>query len=157
MAKCNTEHFGSFSLRGKDAKKIIELIDYAIKLYPQTGIIFIDQTADLVLSLNDEIGVIEVVRFLEKISANNNLHICNVIHINKHDGFAQGWLGTQLMKKSEIILNVKKHDTADSISTVSVDAGRGVPFDDFSFQINGYGYPEMIDKLTHIELTDEDI
>jgi len=146
MAYSDTSHFGSFSFRGKSSKEIITLITYACNLYKNLGIIFIDQVADLMKSVNDEAEAIEVVRFLEKLSDEKQIHICCVVHVNKLNNFAQGWLGTQLMKKAETIIDVQKDPEFLNQSKVSSDLTRDIGFNDFLFAINEYGYPEIIKK-----------
>ena len=151
----NTDHFGSFSFRGLDGKQIIDLIEYAVnEIYKNVGIIFIDQLADTVSSLNNEEEAVNVVRLLEKMTKENSMHVCNIVHVNKHDGFAQGWLGTQLMKKSETIIDIKRDEQYKHISHISGADTRGAGFSDFSIKINQYGYPEILSKLESNEIID---
>ena len=155
MSRMNADNFGSFSFRGLDGKQIIDLIDYAInEIYKHVGIMFIDQIADAVNSLNNEEEAVQVVRFLEKISKEKDLHICNIVHINKKDGFAQGWLGTQLMKKSETVIDIAKDEQYNEISHIKPSYTRGASFPEFSIKINQYGYPEMLNKNELIEIID---
>jgi len=146
MSRTNAENFGSFSFRGLNGAQIVELIDFAVnEKFKEVGIIFIDQIADAVNSLNNEEEAVKVVRFLELISKEKDLHICNIVHVNKHDGYAQGWLGTQLMKKSETVIDIEKDAEYDNISHIKPSYTRGAMFPKFSIKINKYGYPEMLD------------
>lgn len=155
MSRTTADNFGSFTFRGMDGKQIIELIDYAInEIYKEVGIMFIDQIADVVTSLNNEEEAVKVVRFLERLSKEKNLHVCNIVHVNKNDGYAQGWLGTQLMKKSETVINIAKDDQCDHISHIKPSYTRGASFPEFSIQINEYGYPEMMNKTELNEIID---
>jgi hypothetical protein len=144
MVQSTSDHFGSFSFRGKSAKEIIALISYACEIYKNMGVMFIDQVADLMKSVNDESEAIEVVRFLEKLSDEKQIHISTVVHQNKLNNFAQGWLGTQLMKKAETIIEVEKDPEYMNISKVSAHLTRDIGFEDFQFMINEQGYPEII-------------
>jgi hypothetical protein len=143
MSYSNAEHFGSFNFRGLEAEKIIQLINYACDLYSQLGVLFIDQVADLMKSVNEEKEAIQVVRFLEHLSDKKQIHICVVIHQNKLNNFAQGWLGTQLMKKAETIIEVEKDHEFANMSTVKANLTRDIGFEDFKFLINDNGYPEV--------------
>ncbi len=152
MSKCDAEHFGSFSLRGKDGSKIIKLIDYACNFYKHVGAIIIDQIADTVTSMNEEKEAVNVVRFLERISDEKNIHVCVVVHENKANNYAQGWLGTQLMKKAETVIEVQKNDMFPNVSKVIPNLSRDIEFEEFSFKINDFGYPEIIESTEHDEL-----
>ena len=155
MSRMDADNFGSFSFRGLDGKQIVSLVDYAInEIYKEVGIIFIDQIADAVNSLNNEEEAVHVVRFLERISKEKDLHICNIVHINKKDGFAQGWLGTQLMKKSETVIDIEKDAQYNEISHIKPSYTRGASFPEFSIKINQYGYPEMLDNNELTEIID---
>jgi hypothetical protein len=155
MANCDTSHFGSFSLRGKDGKRIIQLISYACELYQNVGTIIIDQIADTVTSLNEEKEAVQVVRFLENLTAEKDIHVIVVVHENKQNNFAQGWLGTQLMKKSETVIEVKKNDMFPNVSKVIPAFTRDIEFDEISFRINDFGYPEVLDSNEHEQVFEE--
>lgn len=157
MSGCSAAHFGSFSFRGLDGKKIIDLITYSLKLYPHTGLIIIDQIADVVSSLNDEKEAVAIIKHLEFISNKYDIHICVIVHQNKDNNYAQGWLGTQLMKKSETIIEVQKNDMFPHMSIVKADMTRDLEFDEFSFKINDFGYPEMCNDSEHEQIFTDDI
>jgi len=87
---------------------------------------------------------VAMIRFLEKLTIDYNMHICCIIHENPQTEKATGWLGSQILKKAEIILKVVKDPISKRISHVSCDMTRGEDFDDFSFEINGNGIPEIL-------------
>ena len=90
-------------------------------------------------------------------TAKYNIHICNVIHENKENNFAQGWLGTQLMKKAENIIEVKKDDHNKRVSHVEPYDTRGGDFEPFSFWINDEGMPELLNNDDRNEILRDDI
>ena len=141
----NIEHLGVISLRGHDAKEVIEIIKESLNLWPNVGIIFIDQVADLLRSVNAEEEAVEVVKFLEKLTNDNDIHICCVLHENKSNDFAQGWLGTQIMKKSETVINVKKEPNNNSVSYIEPYLLRSMEFERFGIKIEN-GMPELLNQ-----------
>jgi len=157
----NDDNFLNFSLRGIEAKQLSQFIEYSIKkvlelseknfnLKNTIGMVFIDQVADLAKSINNEEEAISIVKNLEKLSNEYDLHFCCNVHQNKNDSFATGWLGSQLMKKAETIIKVTKDVTDNSISHVEPDLMRGEDFEPFSFQINSSGLPEIIQTIEKI-------
>lgn len=157
MSNCDNQHFGSFTFRGLDGKKIIALIDYSLVLYKEVSLIIIDQIADVVSSLNDEKEAVAIIKHLEFISNKYDIHICVIVHQNKDNNYAQGWLGTQLMKKAETIIEVQKNDMFPNVSIVKPDLTRDIEFDEFSIKINDFGYPEICSNFEHEQINDVDI
>lgn len=144
MAGDNANNFSMFSLRGTNAFEKLEFLEYLIKTVSQVGVVFIDQIADLAKSINDEEEAVRVVNKLEELTNNYDIHIACVIHQNKANDNATGWLGSQIMKKAETIIKVTKDKSNKNISIVDADATRGEDFEPFAFQINEYGFPEII-------------
>jgi hypothetical protein len=138
------ENLGLFSLRGMAAPEIIELIEFALEKNPLTGMIFIDQVADLARSINSEEEAVSIVRWLEKLSQEKDLHICCVIHQNKADNFASGWLGSQVMKKAETVISVEKEPKNKDISHVKPSLSRSRDFEEFSMMITDAGMPVIL-------------
>ena len=147
LANTDCANLGVFSWRGMDSDEIINSIDYAVNyLFQNVGLIVIDQIADLVTSLNDEREANKIVKFIEKISKEKLIHVCCIIHQNKANDYAQGWTGTNIMKKSETVIKITKDPINKNISHVESDAMRSVEFEPFSFIINGDGYPEIVEN-----------
>jgi len=144
-------NLGVFSLRGLTADEIINLIEYALTLFNKTSMIFIDQVADLARSINDEKEAVKIVRWLEKLSKDKDLHICCVIHQNKGDNYASGWLGSQIMKKAETVISVEKYLQNNSRSCVKSALSRSMEFDEFDFEINNLGLPVIKDRNDPLE------
>lgn len=151
-------YYGCHNLRGINAIELIEVIEYSLRnVYENVGIIFIDQCADLVNSVNSEEEAVKISKWEEMITAKYNIHICNILHENKENNFAQGWLGTQLMKKAENIIEVKKDNRNKRVSHVEPYDTRGGDFEPFSFWINDDGLPELLSTDDRKSMIDEDI
>lgn len=136
-----------YSLRGISAIEIKEFINYLIKKFNDIAIIFIDQIADLLKSVNDEEDAKQTIKFLEKITAENNIHVSCLLHQNKANTNGMGWIGSILLQKCEICLTITKDSDDYTISHVEPTDSRGAMFDKFSFKINETGIPEIYINL----------
>lgn len=145
LIKYEAENLYIYSLRGLDAETIIDILNYTTENIKDIGVIFIDQIADLTKSINSEEEAVKIVKTLEKISKEKELHICCVIHQNKGDNFASGWLGSQIMKKAETVISVSIDAEVKTISHVEPSLTRNVEFKSFQMQINEEGIPYVLD------------
>ena len=152
-----SDNFHVYSLRGLSADEVINLIEYVLDLHANIGIIFVDQIADLAQSINDEKEAVKLVRWMEKLTAENNLHICCVIHQNKgkDDYNPSGWIGTQLLKKAMSVISVNKDENNKYVSHVKPLYLRGIDFDEFPFTIDGYGLPEILTQEQAMQMATE--
>ena len=140
IAESDIPNFGSFDLREFEPLQRCQIIDYGIKKYSDNlGFVVIDGIADLVKTINDEDEAVRVVTMLMRWSKKYNIHICNVIHQNKNDNYATGWLGSTIIKKAEAVLSVERDRSDKKRSKVKCDSIRGVmEFDTFIFDIENY-------------------
>jgi KaiC/GvpD/RAD55 family RecA-like ATPase len=148
LTNSNVQNLGVLGLRGLEAKLIIQLIEYSLTIWKYTGILFIDQVADLAKSINDESEAVEIVRNLERITKEKDIHICCVIHQNKADNYASGWLGSQIMKKAETVIDVEKEEKNKDVSYVKPSLTRSQDFESFGIIINKHGLPELVNQNT---------
>jgi len=149
MAPNNINYLNAFHLRGVGAKKMMDLLEYILKKNDDIGMVFLDQIGDFTNSINAEDEAVRVVRHLEKLTAEHDCHIMCLIHQNKADNYASGWLGSQLQKKSESVISVEKHNKVGHISIVRPYLVRNIEFDEFMFRIdtnNNIALPVIIDE-----------
>ena len=137
------ENVGTFCLREHKAKDRLQIIEYAIEKFKDNiGVVFIDGIADCVHSINSEEEADNILALEMKWTKKYNIHIANILHQNKKDNFATGWLGTQIMKKAELIMAIEKDANNKKYSKVSCELIRGVEdFPDFNFYIDENGMP----------------
>ena len=134
-------------MRGLDAKECLALITAAIDLYKnEVGIICIDGIADLLSTgINDEAEANKVILEFMRISEEQEVHICTILHTNKarqgETGTLTGWIGTQILKKAETILVVKKDKDRANVSYIVPTETRDVCFDSFAFEVDENGTP----------------
>ena len=147
LSNGNYVNLHNFSLRGQDHTTLIDFLKYILyEKIKNVSILFIDQVADLVQSLNDEKEAVLIAKLLEKITDELDIHICCMVHQNKLNDFAQGWLGTQLMKKAETVVKITKDVSDSNISYVEPDLLRGQEFEPFAFYIDDFGMPKLLEN-----------
>lgn len=128
--------FSSYSRKGTPYSQLREEFEACLKAKSKThgGIhsAHLDGIADFCLDVNDPKDVNPLVTWLEKLAVKYDCAITNVLHLNpvgKNDSVqkARGHLGSQLQRKCETDLRLKKD--ADDITTVFTDpmGTRGQP------------------------------
>ena len=137
-----SKHFEMYQLREFTPLERCDMVEERLK-DKDVGFAVIDGIADLASAVNDEEEATRVVSLLLRWTKQYNCHIVNVIHQNKGNDFATGWLGSSIMKKAEIIISVTKDKEDNSRSIVSCDLSRGADFADFAFGIDEKGMPYL--------------
>ena len=121
-----------------------ERLSYAIQAIEELrpDLVVIDGVRDLVADFNSIYESSKVVGKLMELSAAYNCAIVTIIHQNKGDNNARGHLGTELMNKSETVLQVVRDR---SVATVAPVHCRNIEVDEFSFTVID-GLPQLCDK-----------
>lgn len=143
LAKAN--HFEIWALREFTPLERRQIIEYLLIMYKgRVGYMIIDGVADLCKSNNDEEDAKVVSGLLMRWTKQYNTHITVVIHENKQDGYSTGHIGSEVEKKSEAVISVKKDESDPYISVVHCDLIRGVGhFEDFVIRIDNTGTPSV--------------
>jgi hypothetical protein len=99
----------------------------------KNSFIVIDGIRDLVLSINSEEEAINIVQEFKTLALERNNHIQCVIHVNPTDNNtkARGWLGTEVMNKSEAVILIAKDKDNSFVSKVHSEYLRDRDFGDF--------------------------
>lgn len=138
----SVQNLKAFALRQYSPKERCQLIEYAFKIYgDKVGYCVIDGIADLAVAINDEEEASRITTLLLRLTKTYNCHITTVLHQNKNDNYATGWLGSSIMKKAEILISVTKNEQDNSYSEVECNMSRGIVFNKFDFYIDDNGLP----------------
>lgn len=138
------ETIGVFYLRGKSPSERKAIIQQAVAEYPtRPKIIIIDGIRDLLSNINDPDQVSELLTWLEKLTLDNGLHVINVLHMNKTDNNARGHLGSELLNKCEVTIELERDEKADC-TIVKCESSRDIPFEPFAFRHDATGLPEIV-------------
>jgi hypothetical protein len=142
-------NFTAISIRELSANERFLVLEKAVKEH-SFSIIFLDGFADLIQNTNDLEECSRKVSQLMKLSEDSNTHICSVVHTNPNSDKTRGHIGSELQRKCETVLLVKKDD---EISTVSPQFCKNKEFKPFKFFVNPAGLPELCTlSLLDVEL-----
>lgn len=146
------DNFNMFMLRNMGYMERAEFINEYLNRHKPEYVV-IDGIADLVCSINDEAEAIRIQEMLLKATKAHNCHILTIIHQNKADNFATGFLGSVLIKKAETVIAIQKFKKT-KLSKVTCEYIRGSEeFEDFLLGISD-GLPVIIDSDS--ELNEEE-
>lgn len=127
-----------FKLRGLSGSQIVQVIEIALNFFSEVGLLVIDGIRDLVKSINDERESTFISTKLLKWSADHSIHIINILHQNKGNDDARGHLGTELVNKSESVIEIVKDN---DISIIKPKNMRDQDFTSFAFGIGNDDIP----------------
>ncbi len=129
--------------------------------------VFIDGVKDLIRSINDEGEATDICDLLMNLASSKNLSIVVVLHENKGDNNnVRGHIGTEVVNKSETIIEVSRDTTNNDISNVEWKHCRHKEFAPFSFKVddrkdchgNSYGLPvEAVAAMVSREQREYDV
>ena len=106
------ENLLSYNVRGAEIQECIDLLDDVFReaqaRFGGVHVCIIDGFADLIKSVNDEESSNNLVKYLENKATEYNTLVIGIIHRNPSDSKVRGHLGSQLLRKCESVLAIKK-------------------------------------------------
>lgn len=121
------------NLRKIPVNERIMLIEDSLK-EANFQVVFIDGIKDFVNNINDPAECTHLINELLRLCDTYDVSFVVVIHKNKGDENARGHLGTELMNKSDVVINMEKADNTVKVSPLIC---RKKEFDTFYFTIKG--------------------
>ena len=138
----NRDILKAFSLRQYTPAQRCSIVEHAFKLWGDvTAFCVIDGVADLATAVNDEEEATRVTSMFLRLTKVHNCHISTVLHQNKNDANPTGWIGSQIMKKAELLISVTKNKTDNTLSDIECEMSRAIDFKPFQMFINADGFP----------------
>ncbi len=139
LTGCCEDKIEIFSLRKYSPSQRWQVIDHYFKTNsPDFAVI--DGIRDLISDINNADQATEISTQIMKWSEEKNCHIMNVLHMNKGDNNARGHLGSEIVNKSESVLEISKEE---QYSKVEAGYMRGLDFEPIYF--------EVIDNLPYLK------
>ena len=123
----------AYDLRPFKFDERIKMIEFAIYNNENVGFVLLDGIRDLVSNINDPDQATKISDLLMKWTAERNIHIMVIIHQNKADKNPRGHIGTEIMNKSETVIQIEKDTEERYKSLVVPQFTRGLEFDEFEF------------------------
>lgn len=128
------DKFNVYGLRPLTTQeRITEIENYIYQ--NDLSLVVIDGIRDLVTDINSAEQATDIVGKLMRWSYERDLHICSVLHQNKADDNARGHIGTEIVNKSETVIQVAKAKDKQ-FSIVSSIYTRGMEIREFQFSID---------------------
>lgn len=144
----NYEYYAPFYLRRYDWNTRLEYIEWIMNQPPykgNIGLVNIDGYADLVKDINDLDSCNNLVQKIMTLSDVHNCHITGILHSNYGTEKPTGHLGSTILKKAETVCRLEIDKEQKNITNVTFDYTRGFPIQEFSFQVNNSGLPEVVE------------
>lgn len=157
IKKITGKYVHVLSLRGENPDKRLKILKQAVQQFGPK-ILIIDGVRDLLFDINDPKECTRVVTWIEKLTVRDNVHVVNVLHLNKTDSNARGHIGSELLNKAETVIELELVKESD-LTLVKCEASRDVPFESFAFTHDLHGLPKICDvpQKGNSKFTDEEV
>ena len=136
-----------YSLRPHAPNERLKMIDVAINTTAALGLVVIDGVRDLAIDpvMNGD-DASDIMTHLLRWTADRRIHIMTVLHQNKADRNVRGVLGSELVNKSETVIEISRDETDKEVSHVEPKDCRNQDFPPFSFSVDDHGVPSLVEE-----------
>jgi len=142
----NNYEFDFFGLRKCTVAERIRYIHHYILNTPDVGMVLIDGPVDLIRDPNDYKEALEIVQWQMELTAATGCHIMNILHQNRGNKEARGFIGLVLVQKSETVIKVTRNEELQERSTISAKDTRGRAFKEFEIEVGSDGIPHVVNE-----------
>lgn len=134
------------SLRKFTPKIRLLIVEEAIGIIPDLGLVIIDGIRDFLYDINSSSESTDIISKFMQWTDDRQIHIHTVLHQNKNDEHARGHIGTELNNKAETIMQVEVDKEDKTVSVVEAVHIRDREFEPFAFRINEEAMPELVES-----------
>jgi hypothetical protein len=135
--------YQTYGLRALTHKQRLSVINLALETTENLGLVIIDGIADLMSDVNNIEEANDVVQKIMSWTQMYNIHIITVVHTNYNSTKPTGHLGSAMEKKAETQMQLESDPSNINMVNVKCKSSRNKAFEDFSFYVNDYGYPQL--------------
>lgn len=135
----NHERLRVLCLRELEPKKRIEAVKKAMERVRPTFCV-IDGVGDLMDDTNSNTEAVAIATLLLQLTSRYECHILTAIHSNPGTDKARGHIGSEILRKAETVITVKKDGDTTSVTAAYC---RDIEFAEFAFRIGADGLPEL--------------
>lgn len=122
-----------------------EMISKTILHWEKTPkICVIDGIRDLMRDINSIEETTDIIDWLQNIKGTYGTHVMCILHQNKTSKDARGHIGTELLNKAEITIELER-DEKTQCTMVKVESARKKHFEPFAFTHSSDDLPEIVD------------
>ena len=133
------------ALRKYTPEERLAIVEYALNVIPNIGLVIIDGIRDFVYDINSPSEATKIISKLMQWTDDFQIHIHTILHQNKNDEHARGHIGTELNNKAETIMQIEVDKDDKSVSVVEAIHIRDKEFEPFAFRINDEALPELVE------------
>lgn len=133
------------ALRKYTPEERLAIVEYALNIIPNIGLVIIDGIRDFVYDINSPSEATKIISKLMQWTDDYQIHIHTILHQNKNDEHARGHIGTELNNKAETIMQIEVDKDDKSVSVVEAIHIRDKEFEPFAFRINDEALPELVE------------
>lgn len=137
-------HLVFYNCRQFSIEELKALVAYETEINNDVCALIIDGSRDLVTSINSEEESISMAKWFLELADRYGIALINILHLNKTDSNPRGHLGTELMNKSFVVMEVEK-DKGSDLSQVKAALSRSTLFEDLYIMIDANGLPVVAD------------
>ena len=140
------ENLVMLSLRKFAPRVRLLIVEEAIDTTPDLGLVIIDGIRDFVYDINSPKEATDIISRFMQWTDDRQIHIHTILHQNKNDENARGYIGTELNNKAETVMQIEVDKEERSISVVEAIHIRDREFEPFAFRINSETLPELVES-----------
>ena len=142
----NPDNLIMLALRKFSPKLRLAIVEQAIGIIPDLGLVIIDGIRDFLYDINSSSESTDIISKFMQWTDDRQIHIHTVLHQNKNDEHARGHIGTELNNKAETIMQVEVDKDDKTISCIEAIHIRDREFEPFAFRINECALPEPVES-----------
>ncbi|MBP6731954.1 MAG: AAA family ATPase [Chitinophagales bacterium] len=147
---CEPEYYQTYNIRElplTQYKIFLEsLLEKADEIFGGVHLMIIDGIADFIVSVNDEVESNSIVSYFEKLAIKYDTPIIFVLHVNPGTEKERGHLGSQLQRKCESVLSIKKEGDTSVLEAKFLRNGASGQFSPVYYQFDANkGYHTFMD------------
>ena len=142
----NPDNLIMLALRKFSPKLRLAIVEQAIGIIPDLGLVIIDGIRDFLYDINSSSESTDIISKFMQWTDDRQIHIHTVLHQNKNDEHARGHIGTELNNKAETVMQVEVDKMDRTVSVVEAIHIRDREFEPFAFRINDEVLPELLDS-----------
>jgi len=160
LYRMTNQHIPIFCLRGLSPKERRDFIEQTVTHWHRPlKIGVIDGIRDCMSNINDPDESTEVMTWLMRMNVQTKIHFINILHLNKTDNNARGHIGSELLNKAEITIEVELDSKSKELyppSIVRCESARRKPFEMFMMTHGPTGLPEIIGSVVGHDTVDQE-
>jgi hypothetical protein len=148
----NMKNLSYYDLKPESIDKRVKITEVLISSQ-MFDLVILDGVRDLLYDFNSPKEAQDISTQIIHWASIYNVHVVCILHVNKTSDDARGHLGTELVNKSEIVLEVTNNGP---IIFVKPKFSRSNPVEQFALQRDQFGIPYLVSNLkAELELNKE--